>query len=90
MKKLIIRLFCVLLVCVISLGAVSCAENSNSVQSNGVQLTERYVLNTNSKKIHKTTCSTGDNIAPRNREEYIGDIDELLNKGYTVCGNCFK
>ena len=90
MKKFIIRSCCVLLVCVISFVAVSCSENPTSVQADEVQLTERYVLNTNSKKIHKTTCGTGDNIAPRNREEYRGSIEKLKEKGYTLCGNCFR
>ena len=51
---------------------------------------ETYVLNTRSKKIHKTTCGTGDLILPENRKTYTGDIAELFRKGYTTCGNCFR
>ena len=91
MKKIIIRTLCILFVFSITFGIISCSENSvNSVNSDETEFTESYILNTNSKKIHKTTCGTGDNIAPRNRKEYKGNIGRLLDKGYTVCGNCFK
>ena len=49
-----------------------------------------YVLNKHSKKIHKPDCGTGDLIAPKNRATYTGTIDELIEKGYTTCGNCFR
>ena len=84
---------------------VSCGEDkelwhqSNSaidVESESVEYADtkyercKYVLNTNSKKIHKTTCGTGDLILPENRAIFEGDIDELYDRGYTKCGNCFK
>lgn len=50
----------------------------------------KYILNTRSKKIHKTSCETGDLILPENRKEYTGDIEELFRLGYTKCGNCFR
>ncbi len=50
----------------------------------------KYILNIRSKKIHKTTCRTGDLILPENREIYVGYIEDLYEKGYTECGNCFK
>ena len=49
-----------------------------------------YVLNTDSKKIHKPTCGTGDLILPENRKNFYGSIEELLEDGYTKCGNCFR
>jgi len=49
-----------------------------------------YVLNTDSKKIHKPTCGTGDLILPENRKNFCGSIEELLEDGYTKCGNCFR
>ena len=42
------------------------------------------------EKIHKPDCGTGDLIAPKNRATYTGTIDELIEKGYTTCGNCFR
>ena len=49
-----------------------------------------YVLNTSSKKIHKSTCGTGDLIAPENRQTFRGNIEKLFKQGYTKCGNCFR
>ena len=48
-----------------------------------------YVLNTNSKKIHRFDCGTGARIMKKNRATYQGDLEVLFNKGYTTCGNCF-
>lgn len=47
-----------------------------------------YVLNTNSKKIHKPDCSSASKISASNRQEYNGYIEDLLKDGYTKCGNC--
>ena len=47
-----------------------------------------YILNTNTKKIHEPDCTHASKIADKNREEYEGDIDELLDQGYTKCGTC--
>ncbi len=47
-----------------------------------------YVLNTNSKKIHLPDCSSAKSMSDKNREEYFGTKEELLNKGYTECGQC--
>ena len=47
-----------------------------------------YVLNTNSKKIHLPDCSGAQSISEANRGEYEGDINELIEQGYTACGIC--
>ena len=50
-----------------------------------------YVLNTSSKKIHKTTCSSVPTISQKNREDFAGteeEVEALFGKGYTNCGNC--
>ena len=47
-----------------------------------------YVLNTNKKKIHYPWCSSVDQMADKNKEEYWGSIDDLLDMGYTACGSC--
>ena len=36
-----------------------------------------YILNINSKKIHKASCGTGKNILPENKKTYTGDIGTL-------------
>ena len=49
-----------------------------------------YILNIDSKKIHKVSCGTGDLMLPENRKVYEGEIEDLYSQGYTKCGNCFK
>lgn len=47
-----------------------------------------FVLNSNSKKIHKVSCSEVKRITEENRESYSGDLDKLFEEGYTACGKC--
>ena len=47
-----------------------------------------YVINTNSGKFHFPTCSSVADMSPGNRQDYIGDRQELLDQGYTPCGIC--
>lgn len=47
-----------------------------------------YVLNTNTKKFHKETCSSASDIHPTNRKEITCHRDDLLADGYVPCGNC--
>lgn len=49
---------------------------------------QKYVLNTNSKKIHLPDCSGAKNISAGNKKEYTGTKDSLLKQGYTACGIC--
>lgn len=48
---------------------------------------ELHVLNTGTKKIHKPDCRYANN---KNREDYTGDIQSLLDEGYTLCKTCHK
>ena len=48
---------------------------------------ELHILNTGTKKIHKPDCRYADN---KNREEYTGDVNDLLEEGYTLCKTCHK
>lgn len=50
--------------------------------------TGEYVLNTKSKKIHLPTCSSLDQMSEQNKETTTKSKEELLNEGYTLCGNC--
>ena len=47
-----------------------------------------YILNTNSKKFHKTTCSLADDIGKNNKENYTGSRDTLIQQGYEPCKSC--
>ncbi len=49
-----------------------------------------YVVNTNTKKFHKPTCSSVSDMAEHNKWYYSGTIDELKGKGYIPCKRCLK
>ena len=47
-----------------------------------------YVLNNNTGRFHYPDCSSVANIAPQNYEEYFGDREDLLNRGFEPCKFC--
>lgn len=47
-----------------------------------------YVLNTNSKRFHRPTCNSVDDIKPVNRKDYTGTRERILKMGYEPCGRC--
>ena len=47
-----------------------------------------YILNTNTKKFHKPTCSNADTISDKNRKEYHGSREDLIAEGYKPGGCC--
>lgn len=47
-----------------------------------------YVLNTNTMKFHKPTCSSVKDISPENYCEYTGTYDDVIAKGYVPCKRC--
>lgn len=49
---------------------------------------EGYILNTDSKKFHYLDCPSTKNIKDENKEYSVDDRDELIDQGYSPCGNC--
>jgi len=47
-----------------------------------------YVLNTNSKKFHLSSCSSVDQMSPKNREDVEDTRENLIAKGYDPCKRC--
>ncbi len=47
-----------------------------------------YVVNTNTKKFHLPGCSSVDDIKPKNRKDYKGDRQTLIDQGYKPCKRC--
>lgn len=62
-------------------------NNSNTTSSNKNN-SQEYILNINSKKFHKTTCSGAKNIKDSNKQVYKGDRQTLINEGYEPCNIC--
>lgn len=55
--------------------------------SEGLDISDGYVLNTNSKKIHLPDCSAVDNMSDSNKA-YTDDYDQAISEGYTPCKIC--
>lgn len=47
-----------------------------------------YILNVNSKKFHRPSCSSVDQMKEANKREFEGSRDELLLQGYEPCKRC--
>ncbi|MBQ8077810.1 MAG: DNA/RNA non-specific endonuclease [Eubacterium sp.] len=47
-----------------------------------------YILNTNSKKFHKPSCSGASSISKKNKKAFEGSRDELIKQGYSPCKSC--
>ncbi len=47
-----------------------------------------YILNKNTKKFHYPSCSSADDIKPKNRLEFFGTREEAIQKGYKPCKRC--
>ena len=60
-------------------------ENAPSTDSKNES---QYILNTNSKKFHLPDCGGVKSISDKNKQEYFGNRDGLINDGYVPCKSC--
>lgn len=69
---------------------VPAATTQTPVQSIETEPAEaEYVVNTNSKKIHKSDCRYAESLKAENRAEASAvQIPDLLADGYTYCSVC--
>ena len=63
----------------------SSSENTGTNTSSAQQ---DYVLNVKNKKFHKPSCSAANEIASANRQDFTGTREELIERGYSPCGQC--
>ncbi len=47
-----------------------------------------YLLNVKNKKFHKPSCAAASEMSSANKQEFTGTRDELIERGYTPCGQC--
>ena len=47
-----------------------------------------YVLNKNTMKFHVPSCKSASQIKEKNREDYTGTREEIIDMGYEPCKNC--
>lgn len=50
---------------------------------------ETYVINTNTGKFHKDTCSSVEQMQEENKEYSSLSVQDLKARGYEPCGRCF-
>ena len=48
----------------------------------------RYILNTNTLKIHLPICSSIDDMKEHNKKKFKGTLEEAEKEGYTACKRC--
>lgn len=67
------------------------ASNSSSTDSdvtNSTAITETYIINENTHKFHKPSCSSVSKMNEANKKEYTEDKNKLISEGYEACKNC--
>lgn len=76
------------------LGVEEISEDHLCYACNGKKLseataqTEIFILNRNTKKFHKPSCASVKQMKDKNRAEYEGTRDEVIERGYTPCKRC--
>ncbi len=69
--------------------AISSAEQSEFSHTFGnTDGGEEYILNIGTKKFHKKDCKNAQSIIGKNKKEYVGSRQQLINDGYAPCGAC--
>ncbi len=63
-------------------------ETESGTSAENESDTETYVVNTNTQKFHKPTCSSVDDIADYNRQDYSGSRETLISQGFEPCKRC--
>ena len=48
----------------------------------------KYIMNTNTHKFHYPDCSSVDDMKEKNKQEYQGNREDLINQGYDPCKRC--
>ncbi len=62
--------------------------SANAPEDRFVGAGTEYVLNTNSKKFHYPWCKSVNQMKEKNKELFIGEREDVINKGYEPCKNC--
>lgn len=57
-------------------------------ETTGSEVQESYILNTNSKRFHALSCEQAADIKEKNRENYSGNRQDLIDRGYSPCKSC--
>lgn len=63
-------------------------SNSNSEANNSKNKKSVFILNTNTKKFHKSSCSSIKQMSAANTAKYNGNRQDLIDEGYEPCKRC--
>jgi competence protein ComEC len=63
-------------------------RESSSAAETGAGGSSTYILNKRTGKFHYPGCQSVQEMQQKNKEEYTGDRQTLLDQGYTPCGVC--
>lgn len=63
-------------------------NETTTAASSSSSTEETYILNTNTKKFHHSWCSSVNDMKAKNKKEYTGSRDDIINQGYVPCKRC--
>lgn len=63
-------------------------EYEDDLKTENVGEAVKYILNTNTQKIHYPTCSSVDQMQEKNKQVTDLSKEELMSQGYSPCGKC--
>ena len=63
-------------------------EEDSSTNTDDADTVKTYILNTSSGKFHDESCTSIGQMKEKNKAEFTGTRNELLEAGYEPCGNC--
>ena len=70
-------------------GSAARASSGGETAADGIaDVTGEYVLNTNTKKFHRPSCSSVAQMSPENKAAFSGSREELIAAGYDPCKRC--
>ncbi len=70
-----------------TLANAGAGQNANQAGGTGTTAGS-YVLNTNSHKFHRPSCSSVDTISPKNRKDVNESREQIISEGYAPCKRC--
>jgi DNA-entry nuclease len=63
-------------------------EEDSSQDSASEEMTDSYIVNTNTGKFHLLDCYSVSQMKESNKQYFEGSRDELIAEGYSPCKNC--
>lgn len=64
------------------------SKSSSAATNTTIAENTTYILNTNSHKFHKPSCSSVNKMSQANKKEFNGIRDQLIEEGYEPCKLC--